>query len=395
MREDPRMTSARKRIIVFGLSLSSSWGNGHATTWRALLKALADRGHDIMFFERDVPWYRDNSDLKNPAFCELIFYRHLADLDAWRTRVAQADAVIVGSYVPDGIAVGRFVCDEAHGVTAFYDIDTPVTLASLDRNENDYLTRELITRFDLYLSFSGGATLDRLQTEYGAQKAVALYCSVDDSSYRPVEIKETYDLAYLGTYSEDRQPALERLLIEPARRAPSLRFAVAGPQYPKSIEWPSNVTLMDHVAPSEHPAFYSSARFALNVTRQDMVRAGHSPSVRLFEAAACGSAIISDRWAGIESVLSPPDEIVIADDTTDVLRALAMPEPDRCALAAAGRQRVLSAHTAAHRALELESHLFPLDRAAYGGNPVCLPDAARDLHSGLVLDVSGTRGPNE
>src|SRR5581483_548045 len=116
------------------------------------------------------------------------------------------------------------------------------------------------------------------------------------------------DLSYLGTYSLDRQPVLERLLIEPARRAPQLRFAVAGAQYPDGIEWPANVERIEHVAPAEHPEFYASSRFTLNVTRADMVRAGYSPSVRLFEAAACGVPIISDYWQGLETFFQPGEE---------------------------------------------------------------------------------------
>jgi spore maturation protein CgeB len=346
-------------VVVLGLSLSSSWGNGHATTYRALLKAFAARGHDILFLERDVPWYAANRDLTEPGFCRLELYRDLAALEAYRGAIAGADAVIVGSYVPDGVAVARWVQATARGVTAFYDIDTPVTLAKLERGDHEYLAPDLIPRYDLYLSFTGGPTLERLMKRYGAPAAHALYCSVDPDAYPPLERRKRWDLSYLGTYSPDRQPALERLLLEPARRAPQLSFVVAGPLYPDDIAWPANVERIDHVGPADHPDFYASSRFTLNVTRSDMIRAGYSPSVRLFEAAACATPIISDLWNGLDTILEPAVEVHPARDAGDVLDALTAWPPERVAgLAEAARRRVLAAHTAAHRARELESFLL-------------------------------------
>jgi spore maturation protein CgeB len=366
------MTAPPLRVVVLGLSLSSSWGNGHATTFRALLRALAARGHDILFLERDVPWYAQHRDIPSPGFCRLELYADLAALESWRGAIAQADAVIVGSYVPEGVAVGRMVQDAARGVTAFYDIDTPVTLAKLERGDEEYLSPALIAGYDLYLSFTGGPTLDRLERQYGSPAARQLYCSVDADAYRPLDLPPRWDLSYLGTYSPDRQPTLERLLLEPARRAPELRFAVAGPQYPADIDWPSNVERIEHVPPADHPAFYAQSRFTLNVTRADMIRAGYSPSVRLFETGACGVPIISDRWDGIDTLLRPDEEIILADDAEAVLRALLdMPEARRREMGRALRERVLGEHTAAHRAAELEGHLREAlaRRAAAFGQP--------------------------
>ena len=290
------------KLVVLGLTLSSSWGNGHATTFRALLKAFAARGHDILFLERDKPWYANQRDLVAPDYCRLAFYDSLGALGDWRGGIAEADAVVVGSYVPDGVDVAQLVQDWATGVTAFYDIDTPVTLAKLERGDFEYLSPGVIPGFDVYLSFTGGPTLRLLEQRYGSPAARALYCSVDPDLYPPLDLPKTWDLAYLGTYSPDRQPTLERLLVEPARRHPEMRFAVAGPQYPGDIGWPSNVERIEHLPPAEHAAFYARSRFALNVTRVDMIAAGWSPSVRLFEAASCGTPIISDRWPGIETL---------------------------------------------------------------------------------------------
>ncbi|WP_230530329.1 CgeB family protein [Microvirga roseola] len=346
------------RVVVLGLSLSSSWGNGHATTFRALLKAFAARGHEIVFLERDVPWYAAHRDMTDPEFCRLEFYSSVEDLKRYRDTIACADAVILGSYVPDGVAVGRWVQRNARGVVAFYDIDTPVTLAKLERGDYEYLSPGLIPDYDIYFSFTGGPTLELLMERYGSPSARALYCSVDPEAYPVLDGEKRWDLSYLGTYSPDRQPVLERLLIESARRAPHLRFVVAGPQYPAGIEWPANVERIDHVPPSAHPTFYAESRFTLNVTRADMVQAGFSPSVRLFEAGACGTPIISDIWSGIETILTPDCEIILAQDADDVLAVIDQwPEDRRKALGQAGRKRILGEHTAAHRAMTLERDL--------------------------------------
>ena len=350
------------KLVVLGLSLSSSWGNGHATTYRALLKAFAARGHDVLFLERDVPWYAAHRDEAAPGYCRLEFYSDLAALDRWRDEVAGADAVIVGSYVPDGVAVGAWVQATARGVRAFYDIDTPVTLARLARGDEEYLTPALIPGYDLYLSFTGGPTLDLIEQRYGSPAARALYCSVDTDAYRPLPVAKRWDLSYLGTYSDDRQPTLTRLLIDAARALPDRRFVVAGPQYPAAIEWPGNVERIEHLPPADHAAFYSASRWTLNVTRADMIAAGWSPSVRLFEAAACRVPIVSDRWAGLDTLFAPGREIVLAETTADVIAALN--RTDAAALGARARAVVLAAHTAAHRAGELEALLTASGRLA-------------------------------
>ena len=344
------------KLVVLGLSLSSSWGNGHATTFRALLKAFAARGHDILFLERDVPWYRDQRDVTDPHYCRLEFYHTVEELGRWRAEIRDADVVMVGSYVPNGVEIGRFVQETARGVTAFYDIDTPVTLAKLERGEFEYVSPALIAGYDLYLSFTGGPTLDRIERQFGSPRARALYCSVDPETYPPLEVPKKWHLSYLGTYSDDRQPALEKLLIEPARRLPHLQFCVAGAQYPSSIDWPPNVERIEHLGASDHAAFYSASRYTLNVTRADMIAAGWSPSVRLFEAASCETPVISDRWEGLDTLFAPESEIIFADSSEDVVARLSSGQ-DPAALGHAARQRILDAHTSAHRARQLETYV--------------------------------------
>lgn len=347
------------RIVIFGLSITSSWGNGHAVTYRSLVRALAARGHRVLFLERDVPWYAENRDLPLPPFCEAVLYRRIKDLLQRHVQaVREADLVIVGSYVPRGAQVGRFVLDTARGVRAFYDIDTPVTLTSLARGECAYLEPALIPAYDLYLSFTGGPTLTRLEKEFGSPMARPLYCSVDPRNYYPVRRAPQWDLGYLGTYCPTRQPVLARLMLEPAQGLSDKHFVVAGPQYPKGIAWPGNVARVEHLPPPEHPGFYAAQRFTLNLTRADMVAAGWSPSIRLFEAGACGTPVVSDRWAGLDDFFRPGEEIIVAASGRDVADCLThTSEPERCRLGRAARARVMESHTAAARARELMAYV--------------------------------------
>ena len=353
------MKSERMRIVFIGLTVSSSWGNGHATTYRALLRELALRGHDILFLERDVPWYSSNRDMPTLPWCRLVYYSSLDELKQRHAEaVRDADAVIVGSFVPEGIAVGEWVLATARGARIFYDIDTPVTLAAVAAGTCAYLNPQLIPAYDLYLSFTGGPMLRHLEKTLGARSAKPLYCSVDPADYYPESAEKRFDMGYLGTYSDDRQPALDELLMQPARMWNQGKFAVAGSSYPSSIEWPSNVLRIEHLAPPEHRAFYNAQRFTLNITREVMKVAGYSPSVRLFEAAACGIPIISDMWPGLDEFFRPGEEIFIAHSAAESLAILReTPAEVMESVASRARESVLAAHTGAHRAEQLETYV--------------------------------------
>jgi spore maturation protein CgeB len=349
-------------IVILGLSITSSWGNGHATTFRGLVRELTRRGHRTLFLERDMPWYAENRDMPNPPFGRTEIYRSVDELKRrFSAEVRKADVVIVGSYVPEGIAVGQWVCDTAGGLTGFYDIDTPVTLAKLAAGKAEYLTPNLVRRYGLYLSFTGGPTLETIEDCYGSPAARPMYCSVDPELYYPEPRRARWDMGYLGTYSTDRQPTVDRLLTEPAKRWPDGNFLVVGPQYPEGLTWPKNVKRIIHLPPAKHRRFYNSQRFTLNVTRADMIKAGYSPSVRLFEAAACGVPIISDYWDGLETFFELNSEILVARSTEEVVRMLReTSEAERQRIAAAARERVMAHHTAAHRAAELEGYILEL-----------------------------------
>lgn len=357
------MTASPLDIVIFGLSITSSWGNGHATTYRGLVRELNRLGHRTLFLERDVPWYADHRDLPDPPYGRTRLYSGLEELrDRHRAAIRQADVVIIGSFTPDGAAIAEWVMSLCRGLVAFYDIDTPVTHARLQRRDLDYLTYSLIPRYDIYLSFTGGPILSMIERELGSPMARPLYCSFDPEVYRPLDPRErlgpTHDLGYMGTYSQDRQEPLQRLLIEPARRWPEGRFIVAGPLYPSEIEWPDNLDRIDHISPEAHRGFYTSQRFTLNITRAEMIEAGWSPSVRLFEAAACGAPIISDWWRGLESFFTPSEEILVSrspEDTLHFLRSIS--DDDRRRIGARARVRAMRDHTAAHRARDLERYV--------------------------------------
>ncbi len=349
---------APRNYVFLGLSITSTWGNGHATTYRGLLKELSSRGNRVTFLERDVPWYASNREFEHTPYCDIALYSSLDDLsERFASAVRTADAVIVGSYVPEGIAIGRWVNSIAKNVTAFYDIDTPVTLDNLAEGNCDYISRDLIRKYQLYLSFTGGPTLEFIERHFGSPCAVPLYCSVDPKLYYPEAARRRWDVGYLGTYAPDRQASLDRLLLEVARQTPRRKFAVAGPQYPESINWPENVDRIHHLPASGHREFYNSQTFALNVTRRNMVKAGYSPSVRLFEAAACGVPILTDEWPGLEQYFRPGLEILPVRTSADVEACLKMSGEQHAHVAENARRRTLRFHTAAVRAREFDSYV--------------------------------------
>jgi spore maturation protein CgeB len=358
------------KIVICGLSITSSWGNGHATTYRALARALHARGHEVTFFERDLEWYASNRDMPEPIFCRTIVYESWREIMArLRQEFDECDVVMVGSYCPDGLNAIEAMLDSNAGVKTFYDIDTPITLAKLESNDTEYLKREQVPGFDLYFSFTGGPMLESLERKYRARRAVPLYCSFDPhSSIKRKTANFMCDLSYMGTYAADRQQTLNDLLCVPAERLPQRKFRVAGPQYPARLKWPRNVERIIHLEPKLHADFYSSSRLTLNITRKLMIEAGYSPSVRLFEAAGYGAAIVSDYWPGLETFLKPGEEILIANKAADVVAYIE--RMDDNALRRIGlnaQERVLQEHSSSTRAIEFEKYVA---EAARIGSPV-------------------------
>lgn len=356
------------KIVIFGLSVSSSWGNGHAALWRGLIRALLDHGHRVVFFERDQPFYADSRDLfELPSGGELVLYADAGDARSrMRRELDGADVGMVTSYCPDALAATALLLESRVRIRCFYDLDTPVTLARLQAGEDvAYIGAAGLTEFDLVLSYTGGGALDALRTRLGARRTVPIYGSVDPDVHRPARPGPEFAalLSYLGTYADDRQAAVERLFIEPARRTPAERFVIAGAQYPDSFPWQHNIHFVRHLPPPDHPTFYASSRMTLNVTRDAMARMGWCPSGRLFEAAACGVPILSDWFAGLDEFFVPGREILIADTTDDALVALERNPADLAPLARRARERTLDEHTAARRASQMLAAFEPVAQA--------------------------------
>ncbi len=344
-------------IVIFGLSISSAWGNGHATLWRGLLRALHRHGHRIHFFERDTPYYAQHRDAASFPFAELHLYSDWTDnLRHAKHQLSRADVGLVTSYCPDGIAACELVLESGLDRAVFYDMDTPVTLSRLERGESvPYIPPAGLAAFDLVLSYTGGQALTDLRQRLGARCVSALYGWVDPEVYYPVEPSRKFaaDLSYLGTYSPDRQAALEDLLIHPAARLNERRFVIGGAMYPDTQTWPKNIRYFDHVSPTEHAEFYSSSPLTLNVTRGSMAAMGYCPSGRLFEAAACGIAVLSDWWLGLDTFFEPGEEILIASSGAEALAALAKDRAQVSRIGARAKQRALDCHTAEIRARRL------------------------------------------
>jgi spore maturation protein CgeB len=345
------------KIVVFGLTISSSWGNGHATLWRGLCRALDQQGHRVTFFERNTPYYASNRDLFTVRGGELVIYDDWADLlPRARRELADTDVAIVTSYCPDALSAAELIQSVSRPLGVFYDLDTPVTLSRLQQGEAvPYIGPKGLADFDLVLSYTGGLAIETLRRDLGARHVVPLYGHVDPDVHCPVApvLQYSADLSYLGTYSADRQEAFKTLFIAAAQTRSDLRFLIGGAQYPQDFPWVPNIYFVRHLPPGEHPAFFSSSRLSLNVTRRPMAEMGWCPSGRLFEATACGAAVISDEWDGLDAFFAPGEDILVARSTADVLAALELSDTEIRRIADAGRARTLAEHTSAQRAREL------------------------------------------
>lgn len=344
------------KITFFGLTLSSSWGNGHATPYRAILRALHRLGHKVTFYERDVPYYARHRDFLQQDYCDLKLYsswdaiRHQAVPEA-----AESDVVLTASYVPEGARIAEALLSLDSPLRVFYDLDTPITLERLAEGDLDYIHAAQLAAFDLVLSWTGGDAIAALERDFSARLVRPLFGCVDPDVYRPMRPRpaERCELSYMGTYASDRQAKLESMFLEPARLRPSSRFLLAGPLYPPEWQWPANVERSEHVRPADHPALYCSSRLTLNLTRETMAASGFCPSGRFFEAAACGTPIVTDWFRGLNSFFTPGRELLVANDAAEVLQALDLPDAELFSMARRARERTLDEHTGYQRALTM------------------------------------------
>lgn len=362
------------KIAIFGLTISSSWSNGHATLWRGLCKSLVALGHEFIFFEHDVPDYANARDWPSlpPELSgsRLVLYTDWSAIEPCaQHELSDCDAAIVSSYCFDSQAATDAILDAQQPLAVFYDLDTPITLDALRSGKHvPYVPQRGLRDFDLVLSYTGGAALEALRSDLGAHRVRALYGHVDPQIHQPVPAVDRYRaaLSWLGAYSADRQTMLQELFVSPARLRPGLKFLIGGAQYPDHSPWSSNVFFVHHLPPQEHAAFFSSSRLTLNVTREPMARMGWCPSGRLFEAAACGAAVLSDEWCGLDDFYTPGQQVLVAHNMADTLAALDMSDAELAAIGRAARERTLDEHTSRHRAISLIGFLEELRSPSRG-----------------------------
>jgi spore maturation protein CgeB len=348
------------KITVFGLTISSSWGNGHATPYRAIIRALDRLGHQVHFFEKDVPYYSSRRDFDSCSYCRLTLYSQWSEVRRYALSVAgDSDAVITASFLPEGQRINDELLELPRPLHVFYDLDTPVTLKTMEHSGVEYLRHDHVQAFDLVLSFTGGKILHELESRFGARMVRPLYGCVDPDDYRRTAPSRDFacDLSYMGTYAADRQIKLDELLLEPARKNPEKQFLLAGSLYPWQWQWPANVRRIEQVAPADHARFYSSSRITLNLTRGEMAANGWCPSGRFFEAAACGTPLITDAWDGLDSFFAPQGDLCVVTRAEDVEEALAMPDRALEAMATNARRRTLEEHTGQVRARQLLEYM--------------------------------------
>jgi len=371
------------RFVVFGLTVSSTWGNGHATLWRGLSAALARSGHQLDFFEKDQPWYAAHRDLVVLPGGTLHLYSCLSDERARIEAVLwDADVAIVTSYCPDAVVASELVLDSSARVKAFYDLDTGVTLARLASGERvEWIGPRGLRDFDLVLSFTGGRALHLLRDRLGARHTAPLYGSVDPAVHAPSRALAAFsgDVSYLGTFAPSRQRTLEALFLDPAARMPGRTFVLAGSMYDASFPWRENVRYVRHLEPALHPAFFCSSPLTVNVTRAEMAGIGYCPSPRLFEAAACGVPVLSDWFDGLDAFFTPGEEILVARNADEATHAIALPRMAHERMGRRARERALAEHTADARAEEL---VLLCERVVRGLDADAEPDAGEMVDRG-------------
>lgn len=353
------------RIAIFGLTISSAWGNGHAPLWRGLGKALVDLGHELVFFERDLPRFASTRDWTalpaDFANSKLELYPDWSTIERRACReLASCDVAIVSSYCFDAQAATDAIMDAHHPLAVFYDLDTPITVDMLRSGKRvPYIPWRGLGEFDLVLSYTGGAALEALRSDLCAHRVRALYGHVDPDTYQPMAPVARYRtaLSWLGAYSADRQAMLEELFVTAARQRPDQKFLIAGAHYPEHFPWSSNIGFIESLPPQEQAAFLCSSRLTLNITREPMARLGWCPSGRLFKAAACATAVLSDEWCGLDDFYTPGEQILVARDAEDTLAALDLSDAQLRAIGRTARERTLDEHTSLHRARQLIHYL--------------------------------------
>ena len=350
-------------IAFFGSSLVSAYWNGAATYYRGIIRALAERGHQVTFYEPDAYERQAHRDIPDPPWARVVVYSAEGEDEVRRCLEAarRADLVVKASGVGvfDPLLEAEVLELKAPGrAVAFWDVDAPATLARVKADPRDPF-RALIPRYDLVLTYGGGPPVVSAYEALGARACVPVYNALDPETHHPVEPDGRFegDLGFLGNRLPDREARVEQFFLGVAAERPEQRFVLGGAGWDDKPK-PANVRYVGHVYTADHNAFNCSSGAVLNVNRDNMAETGFSPPTRVFEAAGAGACIITDAWVVIETFIEPDHEVLVAKDGRGVAEHLGRLTPERRrALGEAARRRVLAEHTYEHRAHQLEKVL--------------------------------------
>ncbi|MEL7162238.1 MAG: glycosyltransferase [Bacteroidota bacterium] len=347
-------------LVIIGRSILSSYENPTAELYRGLINELAQHGHRTTFLELQPPGERRVRDMLRSPYCQVWTYRDTASLmNEYTLAVQSADVVMLGSGVEDAEDIAIWIAEEARGIKVYYDSNLHRTLRSLQqaKKEGDCLSCRTIVHFNLFLSTTGGPTLQHLAEDNDLAFARPLYESVDPYSFYRTDTEKTYDLGFIGNYKADRMDYLRNLLLEPAGYAPNRQFALAGSGYDQT-DWPGNLTYLEYLPETNLVDFYNRQRCTLVVPRADRRTMGYTPTRRLLAAAACGVPVLTDSWDGLDYFLEPNREVFCVSDRDAVLKILYhTEESQRIKLGTEARKRILAQHTIAHRAEQFLGYL--------------------------------------
>jgi spore maturation protein CgeB len=360
-------------IAFFGSSLVSAYWNGAATYYRGIIRALAARGHRVTFYEPDAYGRQERRDIPDPDWARVMVYSN-SEGGVWRALAGArgADLVVKAS----GVGVFDELLERAvlehqrpGAIVAFWDVDAPATLDRVGQNQDDPF-RPLIPRYDLILTYGGGDPVIRAYKALGARVCEPVYNALAPETHHPVAPDPRFaaDLGFLGNRLPDRESRVEEFFLRPAAALPDRRFLLGGSGWDDK-PMSANVTRLGHVYTRDHNAFNCTPRVVLNVNRESMARYGFSPPTRVFEAAGAAACLITDEWDGIEMFLEPGREALLARDGAEVAEHLRSITPERAKrIGEAAHRRVLSEHTYARRAAQVEE-LLAAKAPSFAGAP--------------------------
>lgn len=362
----PAPSARSLKIAFFGSSLVSSYWNGAATYYRGIIKALAELGHEITFYEPDAFERQQHRDMDDPDWARVVVYR--ADEDSARRALQEAQAadVIVKA---SGVGVlddwlEREVLDlpnspRHRSVRIFWDVDAPATLERLEQNPDDQF-HALIPRYDFIFTYGGGQPVIDAYQRRGAQLCQPIYNALDPDTHHPVPADPRFHatLGFLGNRLPDREARVHEFFFQAAAALPESQFILGGSGWEQHSPQLANLSYLGHIYTRDHNAFNCSPLAVLNINRDSMAKTGFSPPTRVFEAAGAGACLIMDRWEGAELFLEPEREVLLASSGAEVIAHLQSLTPEKArAIGDAARRRVLTEHTYRHRARQLQAIL--------------------------------------